>query len=80
VRPLTGSVKAQWYARPFTLGRDMHTIRVLISHENSEEGEQWVTHTFGDHELDYMLAKIRHWESMNIPFEHTYERATPSPM
>jgi len=58
----------------------MHTIRVLITPQEHPDGEQWVTHTFTDEELDYMLAKIRHWESMNIPFEHTYERATPSPM
>jgi hypothetical protein len=58
----------------------MHTIRVLITPQEHPDGEQWATHTFADEELDYMLAKIRHWESMNITFEHTYERVTPSPM
>ncbi len=80
MRQLTGWVRVLWYVRPFMLGREMHTIRVMISHKSSDVGEQWVTHTFGEHELDDMLANIRYWESMNIPFEHTYERVTPSPM
>ncbi len=58
----------------------MHFIRVMVTHKNSLEGEQWITHTFRDDELDYMLAKIRDWESRNIPYEHTYEREWPNPM
>tara|TARA_B100000214_G_C23662714_1_gene488215 strand:- start:115 stop:273 length:159 start_codon:yes stop_codon:yes gene_type:complete len=52
----------------------------MVTHKNSLEGEQWITHTFRDDELDYMLAKIRDWESRNIPYEHTYEREWPNPM
>jgi len=58
----------------------MHTIRVLLTPVEHPDGEQWVTYTFEDDELDAMLANIRYWESLDIPFEHTNERVTPSPM
>jgi len=48
----------------------MHYARVMISHKTSPEGEQWVTHTFQESELSALHAKIRSWESRNIPFEY----------
>jgi hypothetical protein len=58
----------------------MHVVRVLITPQEHPDGEQWVTHTFRDDELDYMLAKLRDWEARGIPFEHSYECVTPDPM
>jgi hypothetical protein len=50
----------------------MHYIRVMTSHKTSPEGEQWVTHSFKEEELSEMYARIRGWESRNIPFEYQY--------
>ena len=48
----------------------MHYVRVMITHKTSPEGEQWVTHVFKKEELPEMYARIRYWESRNIPFEY----------
>ena len=50
----------------------MHYVRVMISHSSSPEGEQWVTHTFQEDELNEMLARLRDWEARNIPFQQEY--------
>lgn len=54
----------------------MHIIRVLITPQEHPDGEQWATFKFGPDELDYMLAKLRQWEQLSVPFEHTYIHAT----
>ncbi len=57
----------------------MHVVRVRISAPESPDGEQWLTYKFRDDELDYMLAKLRDWESRGVPFEHQQVKdgATP---
>ena len=54
----------------------IHYVRVMTSHKTSPEGEQWVTHTFYEPHLQVLHAKIRSWESRNIPFEY---QVTDSP-
>jgi hypothetical protein len=57
----------------------MHYIRVMISHRTSPEGEQWVTHTFREDELDFMMTRLRDWESRGIPFEQQYTQDPSGP-
>ena len=52
----------------------MHYVRERLSHSSSPEGEQCVTHTFREDELNDMLARLRDWESRNIPFEQQFTR------
>ena len=50
----------------------MHYVRVMITHETSPAGEQWVTHVFREDELDTLLASLRDWEYRNIPFQQEF--------
>ena len=53
--------------------REMHIVKVQISHKNAWNGEQWVTHTFAADELNDVLALLRSLESRNVPYEHYFE-------
>ena len=47
----------------------MTYIRVQLTHSDSREGEQWITHTFRETERNEMLKSIRSWQSRNVPFK-----------
>ena len=50
----------------------MHYVRVMITHEKSPAGEQWVTHVYQEDELNDMLAQLRSLESRNVPFQQEF--------
>ena len=57
----------------------MHYVRVMITHKTSPAGEQWVTHTFREDELNALLACLRGLESRNVPFEQQFTRDPAGP-
>ena len=50
----------------------MHYVRVMITHETSPTGEQWVTHVYREDELNDMLAMLRSLESRAVPFQQEF--------
>jgi hypothetical protein len=57
----------------------MHYVRVMITHESSPAGEQWVTHVYREDELNDMLANLRSLEARNIPFQQEFTRDPRGP-